>query len=57
MDAALGLNPDNGPFGGIAKISSILKEQRSKAGRVLHVDLEIPSKERLSSTNLMAKQR
>ncbi len=37
-DAALGLNPDNGPFGGIAKISSILKEQRSKAGRVLHVD-------------------
>ena len=31
-DAALGLNPDNGPFGGIAKISSIVKEQRQKRG-------------------------
>lgn len=29
---------DAGPFGGIAKIATILERERSKAGRVLHLD-------------------
>lgn len=37
-DNQLGLSDANGPYGGIAEISQILKEERGKAGRVLHVD-------------------
>jgi 5'-nucleotidase len=37
-DNTLGLEDDFGPYGGIAEITTILREQRLKAGRVLHVD-------------------
>jgi 5'-nucleotidase len=37
-DQQLGLDPDFGPFGGIARIATIAKEQRAKAHRVLHLD-------------------
>ncbi len=34
----LGLNPALGPFGGIARIATILNEERARAQRVLYVD-------------------
>ncbi|MFZ5476927.1 MAG: bifunctional metallophosphatase/5'-nucleotidase [Myxococcota bacterium] len=37
-DEGLGLADETGPYGGIAEISYILKEQRRNAGRVLHLD-------------------
>lgn len=37
-DQQLGLDPDFGPFGGVARIATIAKEQRSRAHRVLHLD-------------------
>lgn len=37
-DNQLGLADDMGPYGGIAEISTILKEQRAKSSRVLHLD-------------------
>jgi 5'-nucleotidase / UDP-sugar diphosphatase len=37
-DQSLGLDPANGPFGGMARIATILKRERTKAGRVLHLD-------------------
>lgn len=37
-DNQLGLEDDFGPYGGIAQIATILKEQRATAGRIVHVD-------------------
>ncbi len=37
-DRELGLVEENGPFGGAARIATILKEQRARAGRTLHLD-------------------
>ncbi|MEC7986509.1 MAG: metallophosphoesterase, partial [Myxococcota bacterium] len=37
-DQGLGLARDAGPFGGIARIGHILKRERSKAARSLHLD-------------------
>jgi len=37
-DETLGLNPDNGPFGGIARVAWIAKTERAKAERSLHID-------------------
>lgn len=37
-DNQLGLDDDAGPYGGIAEIATILKRERAKAGRVLHID-------------------
>lgn len=37
-DNTLGLLDDAGPYGGVAEMAYILKEQRAKAGRVLHLD-------------------
>ena len=37
-DETLGLADGSGPYGGIAEISTILHDQRMKAGRVLHLD-------------------
>ena len=37
-DQSLGLSADAGPYGGIARIGSILKRERKKSRRVLHVD-------------------
>ena len=37
-DNLLGLADDYGPYGGIAEISYILKRERKKAGRALHLD-------------------
>jgi 5'-nucleotidase / UDP-sugar diphosphatase len=37
-DRELGLVEENGPFGGAARIATILKEQRAAAGRTLHLD-------------------
>lgn len=34
----LGLQPDRGPYGGIARVATIVKRERAKAGRVLHLD-------------------
>ena len=38
IDKSLGLNPLNGPYGGIARIAQIVKEQRASAARSIHVD-------------------
>ncbi|HPB50880.1 MAG TPA: bifunctional UDP-sugar hydrolase/5'-nucleotidase [Myxococcota bacterium] len=37
-DETLGLNPDNGPFGGISRLAWIAKSERSKVDRSLHID-------------------
>ncbi|MGB9599238.1 MAG: bifunctional metallophosphatase/5'-nucleotidase [Myxococcota bacterium] len=37
-DEDLGLNPDNGPFGGFARISYIVKRERKKAQRSVYLD-------------------
>jgi 5'-nucleotidase/UDP-sugar diphosphatase len=37
-DQSLGLSADAGPYGGIARIGHILKRERKKSGRVLHLD-------------------
>lgn len=37
-DETLGLSDDAGPYGGLAEIAYILKRERAKAGRVLHLD-------------------
>jgi 5'-nucleotidase / UDP-sugar diphosphatase len=37
-DIDLGLIPEAGPFGGAARMASILKRERAKADRVLHLD-------------------
>lgn len=37
-DNGLGLGDDMGPYGGMAEISTILKRERKKAGRILHLD-------------------
>jgi 5'-nucleotidase len=37
-DESLGLDPDAGPYGGIAEIAYILRRERAKSGRVLHLD-------------------
>jgi len=37
-DQSLGLSADAGPYGGIARIGSILKRERNNSRRVLHLD-------------------
>lgn len=37
-DESLGLDADRGPYGGLAEIATILKRERKKAHRVLHLD-------------------
>ena len=37
-DQQLGLAEDSGPYGGLAEIAYILKRERAKSGRVLHLD-------------------
>ena len=37
-DETLGLADDTGPYGGIAEMAFILRRERAKAGRVLHLD-------------------
>jgi 5'-nucleotidase/UDP-sugar diphosphatase len=42
VDLGLGLNPANAPFGGAARVATIIKREREKAGRVLHIDCGDP---------------
>ena len=42
VDRRLGLNPANAPFGGIARISHIVKREREKSGRSLYLDCGDP---------------
>ena len=37
-DVTLGLVPGRGPYGGIARIATIIKRERKKASRVIHLD-------------------
>ncbi len=37
-DEEMGLHEENGPFGGAARLSTLIKQQRSRAGRTLHLD-------------------
>ncbi len=37
-DVDLGLIPEAGPFGGATRLAALLKRERAKAGRVLHLD-------------------
>ena len=37
-DTDLGLIPEAGPFGGATRIAALIKRERSKADRVLHLD-------------------
>ena len=37
-DESLGLADESGPYGGLAEMAYILKRERKKAGRVLHLD-------------------
>lgn len=37
-DNELGLEDEEGPYGGLARIATILKQERAKSGRVLHLD-------------------
>jgi 5'-nucleotidase/UDP-sugar diphosphatase len=37
-DVDLGLIPEAGPFGGATRMAAVLKRERAKAGRVLHLD-------------------
>lgn len=37
-DVQLGLSPDNGPYGGAARMKWILDDERSRARRALHLD-------------------
>jgi 5'-nucleotidase / UDP-sugar diphosphatase len=37
-DVDLGLIPEAGPFGGVTRLASILKRERAKSDRVLHLD-------------------
>lgn len=37
-DNGLGLEDDAGSYGGLARIATILKQERAKSGRVLHLD-------------------
>lgn len=37
-DLLLGLEPDKAPFGGVARIMSIVKQERAKAERSIHLD-------------------
>lgn len=38
VDENLGLVPDNGPFGGAARMSYLLERERARSSRVLHLD-------------------
>ena len=38
VDETLGLVPDNGPFGGAARMSHLLQRERARSSRVLHLD-------------------
>jgi len=37
-DANLGLRQENAPFGGIARVAHVIKRERARAGRSIHVD-------------------
>lgn len=37
-DILLGLDPDKNPFGGMARIATVVKEERKKADRIIHLD-------------------
>ena len=37
-DRTLGLSPDSGPFGGIARVAHIIERERARADRVVYVD-------------------
>jgi len=37
-DQELGLEKDRGPYGGAARIATVLKQERARSGRVLHLD-------------------
>lgn len=37
-DQVLGLDPDHGPFGGIARLATLVKRERARAGRIIHLD-------------------
>ena len=37
-DEELGLNEENGPFGGAARLATLIKAERKAAGRTLHLD-------------------
>lgn len=37
-DQVLGLDPDKGPFGGMARLATLVKRERAKASRVMHLD-------------------
>lgn len=37
-DEELGLNEENGPFGGAARLATLIKAERRAAGRTLHLD-------------------
>ncbi|MCG3173676.1 MAG: hypothetical protein GMKNLPBB_01876 [Myxococcota bacterium] len=37
-DRALGLLPENAPFGGAARMATVLKRERARASRVVHLD-------------------
>ncbi|MGB0590563.1 MAG: bifunctional metallophosphatase/5'-nucleotidase [Myxococcota bacterium] len=37
-DSKLGLKQENGPFGGIARVAHVIKRERARAGRSIHVD-------------------
>ncbi len=37
-DRNLGLSPDNGPYGGIARMAHVIKRERARASRAVYVD-------------------
>ena len=37
-DVDLGLMPEAGPFGGATRMAALVKRERAKSGRVLHLD-------------------
>ena len=37
-DEELGLHEENGPFGGAARLATLVKAERARAGRSLHLD-------------------
>lgn len=37
-DAKMGLRQENAPFGGIARVAHVIKRERARAARVIHVD-------------------
>ena len=42
VDRGLGLDQDNEPFGGAARLAFLLRRERAAAGRVLHIDTGDP---------------